>query len=227
MNLLLFDIDGTLMNTQGSGLRALSEAAVEQFGISLEEVPPFDLAGATDLGVVRSLFADLGRELSYEAAEDYKARYLRQLALRLAERPGRLLPGVVDLLSTLRETGGTAMSLLTGNYREGANLKLGAFSIQHYFAGGAYGDDAEDRNLLGPVALRRAADVWGRDFLQEQTIIIGDTPRDIACAAACGARCVAVATGAFTAEELRKHQPWQVVEDLTDLPQLIAWLTQC
>jgi phosphoglycolate phosphatase-like HAD superfamily hydrolase len=224
MTLLLFDIDGTLLNTHGSGLAALQDAAMEHFQIERDQVPPFDLAGATDLSVVRRLFADLGQVLDDAAAASYKALYLRQLAQRLQANRGKLLPGVQSLLDGLCNDQRFHLGLLTGNYREGAMLKLQAFDLHHYFVEGAFGCDAEDRNHLGPIAMKRMSQAMQRSYEPEQTIIIGDTPRDVACARACGAKCLAVATGAFSEAALADHTPWALRADLADTSEIIRAL---
>jgi phosphoglycolate phosphatase-like HAD superfamily hydrolase len=93
-------------------------------------------------------------------------------------------------------------------------MKLARFDLHPHFVDGAFGDDAEDRNLLGPVAMRRMSAATGRSYAVEDVIVIGDTPKDIACAHAIGARCLAVGTGHFEAEALRVHQPWMCLESL-------------
>lgn len=218
MILLLFDIDGTLMDTGGAGMAALQDAAMDCFQLTREQVPAFDLAGATDLGVVENLLAALGLDWCSTRAEAFRSAYLSALETRLSAKEfrGRLLPGVAELLETLSGDVRFALGLLTGNYRRGAELKLERFGLKEFFAEGAFGDDAADRNLLGPVALGRMRQQAGHKFTAERTIIIGDTPRDIDCAKAVGARCLAVATGAFTQHQLAAHQPWQTLAVLSD-----------
>jgi phosphoglycolate phosphatase len=222
--LLLFDIDGTLLSTAGSGLKSLQAAAVEHFGIAESAVPPFDLAGATDSGVVDRLFADLGVVKTAEAEARYKATYLRHLEATLALKPGHLMPGVRELIERLSGDSGCALGLLTGNYRRGAELKVEAFGLREPFLDGAFGCDASDRNLLGPIAIARMSAVTGQVFAPEDTIIIGDTPRDIACAAACGARCLAVGTGGYVLAELEALRPWRVLADMADVPAVVDLL---
>lgn len=214
--LLLFDIDGTLLETAGSGGAALLDAAEEVLQVSRELLPPLDLAGATDSGVIRKLFTQAGHGQEPQRVDAFLASYLGHLERRLkgAEFRGRLFPGVVELLEELAKRPGVDLGLLTGNVRRGAELKLGRFGLNAYFLDGAFGDDEEDRNLLGPVALRRLATTTGRSYTPEEVVVIGDTPKDIACAAAMGARCLAVGTGVFGVDQLRAHSPWLVLDDL-------------
>ncbi|HYF36798.1 MAG TPA: HAD hydrolase-like protein, partial [Prosthecobacter sp.] len=212
--LLLFDIDGTLLDTGGAGGAALFDAVEELFGVTRDTLAPLNLAGATDKGVTRELFAQFQAVLSDDLVSSYLQAYLRHLQRRLhcETFAGRLLPGVVELLNALAGASGVHLGLLTGNVRQGAQLKLARFGIDHHFKDGAFGDDAEDRNHLGAVALQRMAAATGRTFDQAAVIVIGDTPKDIACARAIGARCLAVGTGTFSAAELTRHEPWQCVE---------------
>lgn len=216
--LLLFDIDGTLLDTGGEGGRALLDAVEEVFGVPRDSVPKLELAGATDGGITRQIMRHLGRELHAGDVEPYHRSYLRHLQRRLGDPAfsGTLLPGVKELLPVLHAAPQVHLGLLTGNLREGAGHKLRRFGIQEFFTEGAFGDDAEDRNLLGPIAHRRMERALGVTCAREEIIIIGDTPKDIACARACGARCIAVATGAFARHELEAHRPWLVLDSLED-----------
>jgi phosphoglycolate phosphatase len=226
--LLLFDIDGTLLDTGGAGAGALLDAAEFVFGVRREEMPPLDLAGATDGGVIRQIFADARHDHCEEKAYAFRERYLQRLHERLhhAEFTGRLLGGVTTLLSHLQGSNGFAIGLLTGNIRRGAELKLQRFGIDHHFADGGFGDDGEHRNLLGPIAVRRMEQATGRKFAPERVIVIGDTPKDIACAHAMGARCLAVGTGRFGRDELQAFEPWKVMEDLADLERVVKVLVE-
>jgi phosphoglycolate phosphatase len=218
--LYLFDIDGTLVDTGGAGIRALEEASVEVFGGA---GPDLDLAGATDLGVVATIHAHFGRELTPELAQAYFEVYLRRLEWNLSHGgfPGRVIEGVPECLSALSSRPGVTLGLLTGNTAGGAALKMKHFGLDPYFGFGAYGCDHADRNLLGPIALQRAAAHAGRTFTAGETWVIGDTPKDIACAHAAGARCLAVATGRFTERQLAAAGADKVVPSL-DLA--LEWL---
>ncbi len=224
--LVLFDIDGTLLDTGGAGGAALLDAAEEVFGLPRTHFPPLDLAGATDGGVVRKLFSDAGHPLETAKAGAFQEAYLRSLRTRLHHESfrGKLLQGVLELLHRLATHDAVSVGLLTGNLRRGATLKLERFEIAHHFADGGFGDDGEDRNHLGPVAVRRMEEKTGRRFSPQDVTVIGDTPRDIACAHAMGARCLAVATGVFEHGKLSAHGAWLTLADLGDTDGVIAAL---
>lgn len=226
--LLLFDIDGTLLDTNGAGAGALLDAAEFVFGVRRNDLPPLDLAGATDGGVIRKLFEDARHEFGEEKAVAFRECYLQRLHERLQHPKfsGRLLDGVAGLLSHLQGANGFATGLLTGNLRRGARIKLERFGIAHHFADGGFGDDAEHRNDLGPIAVRRMERAMARTFAPAQVIVIGDTPKDVACANAMGARCLAVATGKFGRESLESFGPWIVLDDLADINGVLGLLSE-
>ena len=218
--LYLFDIDGTLVDTGGAGMAALEQANREIFG---ETGPSLDLAGATDLGIVIGIHQHFAVEPTRERIDAYLAIYQRRLDWNLAHGgfPGRVIGGAMDLLEELAGRSHAMLGLLTGNTAGGAASKVRHFGLASYFPFGAYGCDHPDRNRLGPIAMERAAAHAGRAFSATETWIIGDTPKDIACARAVGARCLAVATGHFTAAQLAAHGADQVVESLD---QALAWI---
>ncbi len=217
--LYLFDIDGTLVDTGGAGMAALKEANLAVFG---HEGPELDLAGSTDLGLVGGLLAHFQIEPTPQRVSDYFAAYHDRLDWNLAHGgfAGRVLDGASELLDALARRS-EIVGLLTGNTEVGASAKMRYFALDRHFRFGAYGSDHADRNLLGPIALKRAAAHAGRSFTASETLVIGDTPKDIACAHAIGARCLAVATGRFSAEELESHGADHIAESLTDA---LAWL---
>lgn len=188
-------------------MQALKEAARELFGA---DGPELDLAGSTDSGIVMGMLDHFGSDLSHEVF--YRA-YLGYLSPNLEAFTGRVLPGVGELLDDLQEDGAT-LGLLTGNIADGAWAKLSHYGLKGYFDFGAFGDDHHDRNKLGPVALERAMRCHSREFDSASTVVIGDTPKDIACGKAMGAVTLAVATGGFSVEQLQSYQPDHVVEDL-------------
>lgn len=218
--LYLFDIDGTLVDTGGAGMAALNEATLQLFG---NEGPPLDLAGSTDLGIVANIHAHFEIEPTRERIDTYFRIYLERLDTNLATGgyPGRVFGGVTELLAELAGRDGATIGLLTGNIAGGAAAKMRHFGLDRHFPFGAYGCDHADRNLLGPIALQRAAAHAGRSFTAQETWVIGDTPKDIACAHAIGAKCLAVATGRFSVAELELHGADKVVENLEEAAGLI------
>ncbi len=222
--LLLFDIDGTLLDTGGAGLTSIAGAAEEHFAHRLESaggVPPLDLAGSTDGGIVRYLYEHFGEAHSASGETAFYQTYLRHLDANLGhERYGGvgLLSGVQALLEALASTDGVTLALLTGNIREGAFRKVAHYGVGHYFSEGAFGDDHFDRDKLGQIAMTRLGD----HFTAENTVVIGDTPKDIRCARACGAKAVAVATGKFSVSELEEFTPDVLLGDFRDTSASIA-----
>lgn len=210
--LILFDIDCTLIDTGGAGLTAISDAAREIFG---SEGPPLDLAGSTDSGIVRGMFEHYGRPFDAALEEEFYLNYLPKMQANLNDPSygGRVLDGVTELLATLDAAGHT-LGLMTGNIERGAIIKSSHYGLAGHFGFGSYGDDHWDRNKLGPIALARAEKLTGQSFAPVETLVIGDTPKDVACAHAFGAKCVAVATGKFNEEELIACGADQVVKDL-------------
>lgn len=221
--LVLFDIDGTLVDTGGAGLWALRRAAQDLFGA---EGPQLDLAGATDSGIVRGMFAHFGEEPFPERLSQFYDRYLGYLAEHLAAGTyqGRVLPGVSDLLAHMAEAG-AVLGLLTGNIARGAALKVQHYGLASYFDFGAYGDDHHDRNKLGPLAIDRARVATGLEFLAPEILVIGDTPKDIACGKAIGATTVCVATGVFSASDLRTNGADHVFENFEDLNAVVQGIS--
>ncbi len=223
--LLLWDIDGTLIASGGAGLKALQAALKADFAIE-GSIADIDFAGRTDTWIMREVF----RKFSLPATEANFTRffdgYLRELPAALHNPQARVLPGAREILHAATVHGGFAQGLLTGNNRGGAQAKLAHHGLWEHFAFGAFGDDAERRNDLGPHALRRAREAHGYDFPAARTWIIGDTPHDIACGKAIGARTLAVATGGSTAAELQAHAPDAVVENFSDTAAVLALLAR-
>lgn len=224
--LLLFDIDGTLVLTGGAGQRAMDRAFAELFGVS-DAFAGVSMAGRTDRWLVDRAFETHGIAATAGHLDRFRARYLSLLEASIAE-PGRgrrgVMPGVPDLLARLAATEHAHVALLTGNYADGARIKLEHFGLWRHFAWGAFGDDHAERNGLARAAVAEAS-VRGIPLADPaHAIVIGDTPLDIACARAAGARVIAVATGGHALEELRAHAPDMVLEDLSDVGALLEFI---
>jgi phosphoglycolate phosphatase len=216
--LVLFDIDGTLVLTGGAGLRAMNRACEEIAGHS-DALAGIPVAGRTDRIILADVVARLGHALDEALLAELRGRYLERLREEI-ERPGRgikaVMPGVRELLDALDARGDVFVGLLTGNFEEGARIKLEHFDMWRYFRCGAYGDDAADRNALVPFAVERARRHGLPDLASRHIFVVGDTPHDIACARAVGALPVGVATGGFTVDQLRASGADIVFGDLSD-----------
>ena len=213
--LVLWDIDGTLTLSGGAGMRALQAALKREFGVdrSLEDI---DYAGRTDSYIMRQIFGKIALPDHDGNLARFLDAYLAELPRELKNPGTRILPGISTALTALEARGDFAQALLTGNVERGARIKLGHHGISHFFPFGAFADDSQIRNELGPVALRRAREHHGIDFSAEKIFVIGDTPHDIACGKVINAQTIAVATGQYSVEELRAHQPTAVLPDLSD-----------
>lgn len=220
---LLFDIDGTLLSTGGAGQKAMELALTAAFGVENpnEDIP---FAGRTDHAITTELFRKHGVADEPAMRERFTTRYFEQLPLTLKAQTGRVLPGVELLLTSLGERSEVRLGLLTGNFREGARLKLSHFALDHYFRFGGYGDHHPDRDDVARLALVSAAEHLGSAVPAGDTWVIGDTPNDVKCARAIGARVLAVATGVYKAEELRACRPDVLLEDFSDLEETLEAL---
>ena len=227
MKLVLFDVDGTLLSASGAGRRALDRAMRDVYGTS-GPIDSYDFRGGTDPQIIRDLLDRAGLdEAAIRAGE--AAVYRRYEALLEDEigdgRGVSVYPGVRELVSTLAARDDVVMGLLTGNIEAGARIKLRPTGLWPFFRLGAYGSDHADRTQLPLVAASRAERLVGRVFRGPDTVIIGDTPRDIGCARAFGALAIAVATGWHTLEDLAAHGPDHAFPDFSDHgPALAAML---
>jgi phosphoglycolate phosphatase-like HAD superfamily hydrolase len=224
--LVLFDIDGTLVLTGGAGVRAMNRAC-EELMLRPDALSGIPVAGRTDRIILSDVVARVGHDLDDGLLAELRDRYITHLSDEI-QLPGRgvkaMMPGIPTLLDALSARDDVFLGLLTGNFEAGARIKLGYFDLWKYFRCGAYGDDAADRNALVPFALRRARDCGFPDRPPEDILVVGDTPHDISCARAVGAVPVAVATGSFTAKDLRGAGADLVFEDLSDTAAFLKLL---
>ena len=225
--LVLFDIDGTLVTSGGAGERALGLAIKEHFEDAQEEKDPLEgieIAGRTDTGIARRIFEKHGIEPSRGDLSCFLDLYLRHLEAELPKSAGSVLPGIFELLEALKRRPAVALALLTGNLLAGAKLKLMHYGVWHFFEFGAFADDHHDRNKLGKFARKRAVEKHGVAFDAGHIYVLGDTPHDIDCGKAFGARTVAIATGRYTAEELGAHRPDFLFQDLSRVEEVLSTL---
>lgn len=211
IRLVLFDIDGTLIRTDGAGERAFDRVCESIFGIK-KGTAHLNFAGRTDTSIVRDFFAKYRIPAIQENFNRFFAAYVFWLDQLLSQSKGRILPGVRELIDHfLRQSAPPLIGLLTGNIRLGAEIKLRHHGLWDLFEMGAFGDDHEDRNRLAAIARNRGSRLLKRKLKGEQILVVGDTPRDIECARAIEARALVAATGGYSLEELRRWQPnWAV-----------------
>jgi phosphoglycolate phosphatase len=224
--LVLFDIDGTLVLTGGAGKRGMTRAFEALFGVA-DAFAAVPLAGRTDTSILSDALDQHDIQVTPEDIAAFRARYLECLREEVGRATaGKLvLPGILPLLDALDASSNAFLGLLTGNYAEAAEVKLAHFDLWRYFRCGAYGDDAHDRNHLVPIALNRArAQGFPHPVDADRVVVVGDTPRDVACAHAHGARIVAVATGEYSAGQLRAAGADIVFNDFADTPAVVAAL---
>jgi phosphoglycolate phosphatase len=219
MHVCLFDIDGTLISSGGAGKAALEMAITVEFGVA-HSIEKLQLSGRPDRAIILDIFRLHALDDKPEHWQRLTAAYLRHLPGCLASHNGRVLPGIGTLLDELRRRD-IPLGLLTGNIRAGAKVKLGHFGLNEHFAFGGFGDRHFDRDDIAREALAEVqARLNGRHSL-ERIWVIGDTPLDIRCARAIGARAVAVATGWHSKDELAAHEPDLLFADLSDAAALL------
>ena len=224
--LVLFDIDGTLLWSDGAGRAAIRQALIDEMGTA-GPIDDLAFAGKTDPQIVRELLAaaDHPNADSNSHAERVCRRYAEVLEheLQAPQRSMRVYDGVPELLAQLGNRPDAVIGLLTGNIEVGAVLKLRAAGIDpEQFQIGAYGSDAVNRSDLPLIAAERAAPLFGHVPHGEEVVILGDTPSDVTCGRGIGARPIAVATGPFSTQELQSFEPHAVFPDFSDTTAVIA-----
>jgi phosphoglycolate phosphatase-like HAD superfamily hydrolase len=204
---------------------ALHDVLRDQFGIE-DDLQGIEIAGRTDSGIVQQILRKIGVEPNESNTTRFLDQYVDLLAEELPQRRGSVLPGIEELLERLQRQPNIVLALLTGNVERGARLKLEHYRLWHFFEFGAFADDHHDRNELGAFARRRARERHGVDFASAAIDVIGDTPHDIACGRAIGARTIAVATGSFSREELAARRPDVILDDFSAVQtamKLLGW----
>lgn len=199
MTLVLFDIDGTLIQSGRAGVRGMNRAFGDLYGAP-EALTTVTVAGRTDRAIVTEVLTTLGHPTDDEAIGRVRDRYCEYLPDALqdpASHPMGVLPGVHTMLDQLEGRSDVVVGLLTGNFVRGAELKLGHFDLWRRFRFGAFGDHHSNRRDLVPLAITAAAQAGHPHFTPDRVVVIGDTPLDVDCAHFHGARALAVATGLY------------------------------
>ncbi len=224
--LVLFDIDGTLLSSDGAGRRAIHAALLAEMGAA-GPMEGYRLDGKTDPQIVRELLTAAGHPQagSAEHVDRVCRRYVSLLSgeLEVSAGKSRTYPGVPELLDLLERRDDAVLGLLTGNLAEGAALKLKAVGLDPgRFRVGAYGSDAAERARLPAIAVGRAAPLLGRVVSGPDLVIIGDTPADVTCGASLGARAIGVATGSFTRTDLLAAGAFAAFDSFADPVPVLA-----
>jgi phosphoglycolate phosphatase-like HAD superfamily hydrolase len=220
MPILLFDIDGTLVRTGGAGKTAMESGLREEFGLGAIR-QSVDYSGRTDRAIGRDLLIAHGIEASPANQARLQNAYLARLPAALRTHGGIVCPGIEELLAHLHPRDGVVLGLLTGNVRSGAQHKLGHYGLWGYFACGGFGDEHYERDDVARAAMLEVRAHLGRDVDARDVWVIGDTPLDVRCARAVGAKVVAVATGWNAYDELAAHRPDYLFADLSDAKELL------
>ncbi len=219
MTTVFFDIDGTLIDAAGAGRQAMVGTLRRQFDIDFDD-SQVTFAGRTDRSLVNELLGQHGKVASDAEFDEFLDSFVQALAAALPERPGTVLPGVVNLLEKLSESGHVRLGIITGNLRRAARVKLEHFGLAKYFCSqgegivGGFGDRHADRNDVARAAMRELTDLQGAAPTTD-VWVVGDTRHDVACGRAVGARVLAVETGSFDRNDLAPSKPDLILSDLT------------
>ena len=224
MKLVLFDIDGTLLSSEGMGRASMQRALDEVFGSPGN--PAYRYDGKTDRQIVREVMRLEGHSDEHIDSRMEKLMDLYVEGLRAGAKSGQFnvqpLAGVPEILDALEARDDVVLGLLTGNIAPGARIKLNSAGIDpDRFRVNAFGSDHENRPELPRIAQRRASEVLGLSIAGDRLVVIGDTPADIECGRSLGARSIGVASGHYTVEQLMAHNPYAALPSLVDTQQAL------
>jgi phosphoglycolate phosphatase len=221
--LLLFDIDGTLVNTGGAGIHALKIVIKNRYGTD-DDLGDIEIAGKTDSNITADILKKYNVAQTAGNIDSFLNEYVDLLRNLLPKLDGRVLPGIREILTRMKVKPDRVLGLLTGNVERGAKLKLQRYDLWDFFEFGAFADDHHDRNQLGQFARARAQEKHGHEFDAARIDVIGDTGHDIACGKVFGARTIAVATGGWSRQKLSALQPDFLFDDLSNVDEVIRTL---
>ena len=214
IRLVLFDIDGTLVRTGGAGIKAFAKVFATEFQ-AVDHFERLKFAGRTDVSLVREFFEYHNIPVTAENFERFFSRYVFWLDHILSSSKTEECPGIWEFIYDVKEIAERPLlGLLTGNIRLGAEIKLRHFQLWEAFETGAFADDHEERDQIAAIAFKRGQRLLGNSLRPEEVLVIGDTPLDIRCGRAIGAKVLAVASGGASLEELIRHKPDWAVPDL-------------
>jgi phosphoglycolate phosphatase len=217
VRLVLFDIDGTLVRTNGAGVKAFAKVFASEFN-ARDGFDRLRFAGNTDQRLLKEFFRWHHIPATEENFQRFFERYVFWLDHILRQSEASVCPGVWEFIrgvESLPEP--PLLGLLTGNIRLGAEIKLRHCGLWDVFQTGAFADDHEDRDQLAAIARQRGSRILERELVGDQVLVIGDTPLDIQCGRAIGARCLAVGTGTHPLSELEEHKPDWAIKDLREI----------
>ena len=216
MKCILFDLDGTLVNTCGAGNRALEKTFFELYGTP-HAMDDIDCAGKTDPAIIREIFrACLDRDCAPEEMERVQKKYLGRLKGECEKTEYVVMKGIPELLGALKKLD-VSMGLGTGNLEKGAKIKLARSGLNPFFAFGGFGSDSESRPELLRIAFEKARKHSRKNIRPEHTYVVGDTERDIRAAREAEFKVISVATGHTSARTLKKHKPDFFLEHFEDM----------
>ena len=227
--LILFDVDGTLVDTAGAGRKAVERAFAEVFGADdLDGAAGVAYAGRTDPVILEAIAEALGvaTDVFCSSRSILEASFVREIQseMRRPDPRRRALPGVTALLQTLEPMAGVHLGLLTGNMEAGARAKLEPFGLNRFFPSGGFASDHADRREIARIARDRLSELSGIDFDPAHVTVVGDTEHDVDCARANGFRAVAVDSGWVARESLERARPDVLLDDLADRTRVLKAL---
>jgi len=223
MKFILFDIDGTLLDSGGAGTMSLTIAFEEVFAVR-DAFRSISMAGKTDAQILKEAFELYKIDYSNGIMPEFYRNYVRLLREHIRKASGHIKPGIREALRELQARKECILGLLTGNIEEGARVKLDFFGLNSYFSIGAFGSDDEDRNKLLPIAVDKLCQMYSVKVGFRDCVVIGDTPRDISCSKPYGAFSIAVATGPYSAGTLSAAGADFVFDDLSNTEAFLSLL---